>query len=301
MPRPSLLLLAALVAGCGSSVTADQACSDLSHALCTQLSQCAPPLITSVYGDVATCETRAKLNCVPSLMAPSTSATPDKLDHCATAVTTLSCNALFTRDTPAACKPDPGKLVNGSACGDDAQCTSAYCKKAAGQVCGVCGMRSPAGVACSVDDDCDFTLACAMSVCVAHGAVGATCDGGHPCATPNVCKGGVCATPAGAGQPCDPVVKDCDATQALYCNPTTRICAQATFAGAGQPCGLVNGGFVGCSGSGHCKLGAASLMGTCLAPAADGAACDSTNGPDCVSPAQCIGAVCKLPNPAGCM
>lgn len=296
-----LCLLFVLVAGgCGNSVSADKACSDAAHDLCAQLEACAAPLVTTVYGDVATCEARAKLNCTPSLMAPSTSETPDKLDLCATAITTLSCNALFTRDTPTACKPDPGKLANGAACGDDAQCLSTYCKKASAQVCGVCGMRGQAGAACTVDADCDFKLACAMMACAAYGGVGATCDAAHPCAAPNVCKAGSCAAPAGAGQTCDPVARDCDATQGLYCNPTTRVCAQATFAGAGQPCGLVNGAFVGCSGGGHCKLGA-TFMGSCVAPAADGAACDTTNGPDCLAPAQCVGAVCKLPNPASCL
>jgi hypothetical protein len=100
---------------------------------------------------------------------------------------------------------------------------------------------------------------------------------------------------------CDPVVKDCDAAKGLYCDPTTRVCALATFAAAGAPCGYVNGAFVGCAAAGHCKLATASLMGTCLAAAADGAACDITNGPECTSPAQCIGSVCKLPNPAACM
>jgi hypothetical protein len=162
-------------------------------------------------------------------------------------------------------------------------------------------MRGPAGAACTVDDDCDFTLACAMSVCVARSAFGASCDAGHPCAVPNLCSSGTCRPPHFLGQDCNPVANDCDATEGLYCDATTRVCVQATFAGAGQPCGLVGGGFVGCSGGGRCQIGAAAVMGTCLASAADGAACDSTNGPDCVSPAQCIGAVCKLPNPAGCL
>jgi hypothetical protein len=105
----------------------------------------------------------------------------------------------------------------------------------------------------------------------------------------------------GVGMTCDPVLKDCDTTQGLYCVTATKVCAQATFAGAGQPCGVVNGAYVGCAAGGHCKLGVGSLMGSCLAAAADGAACDSVAGPTCLAPAQCISSVCKLPNPAACM
>ena len=298
--RRLCLLLGLLAAGCGSSVSADKACTDLAASVCTQLNNCAAPLVTTLYGDVATCQARAKLGCLPSLMAPSTSATPDKLDKCATAVNAITCDALYTRNTPTACVPDPGKLANGAACGDDAQCTSTYCKKPANAVCGVCGARATAGGACSIDADCDFKLKCANMLCVAYGAVGASCDGGHPCAAPNVCRGGTCAVPAGAGQACTPSASggDCDQTKGLYCAPTSRVCAVATFVGAGQPCGFVNGGFVGCSGGGNCKL--AGVTGTCTAPAADGAACDATNGPDCMQPAECVNNVCKLPDPASC-
>jgi hypothetical protein len=97
------------------------------------------------------------------------------------------------------------------------------------------------------------------------------------------------------------VVKDCDNTQGLYCDPATRLCKLVTFASPGGSCGVVNGAFVACSGGGRCKTAGASLMGTCLAPAADGAACDTTAGPDCLPPAQCVGSVCKLPNAASCM
>ena len=298
------LLLAIAVAGCGSGVSADKACTDLAASLCTQIQNCAAPLISTGYGDVATCQARAKLGCMPTLMAPGTSATPDKLDKCATALSASTCDALYTRDPPTACLPDPGKLADGAACGDDAQCANKYCKKPANAVCGVCAAHATAGGACTVDTDCDVKLACGNNVCVAYGALGGTCDAGHPCAPPNVCKSGTCAMPAEAGQACTPSLSggDCDETKGLFCNPssvTAGVCAVATFAGPGQPCGLVNGGVVGCSGGARCvRTGA---MGTCLAPAADGAACDSTNGPDCVAPAECVGGVCKLPDPASCM
>jgi hypothetical protein len=296
------LLLVTLGAGCGG-VSADKACTDLALSLCTQIQSCAPALISLNYGDVATCQARAKIGCLPSLMAPSTSATPDKLDGCASALTSASCDALFVRDTPKACIPDPGKLANGTACGDDAQCVNAYCKKASGQVCGVCSMRAAAGGACTIADDCDYKLTCASSVCVTPGAVGAVCDGGHPCAAPNVCKGGTCAAPGEAGASCTPSAGggDCDLPKGLFCNPQSMVCAQLTFAAPGAACGFVGGNVVACSGGARCKTSTASpFSGTCLAPAADGAACDATNGPDCVAPAECVNGACKLPSPASC-
>jgi hypothetical protein len=299
--RP-LLILAILVAGCGNDVSPDKACADAAAALCAQLEMCGAPLITQQFGDVATCQTRSTITCPSTFMAPSTAATPSHLEKCAKAVPSLTCAQLYTRDTPAACAPEPGKLADGSACGDDAQCANAYCKKPAGQVCGVCSKRAAAGAACALDADCDYNLTCANSSCVAYAAAGATCDAGHPCARPNVCKAGVCAAPAQAGQACTPSTGggDCDLTAGLFCHPTMRTCVAVMWAGAGQPCGFVNNNVVACSGSGHCQVPNLMVMGTCVAPAADGAACDTTNGPDCLPPAECVGGVCKLPNPASC-
>jgi len=294
------ILLMLLVSGCGSSVSADQACTDAATALCTQLQNCEGPVVTIGYGDLATCQARAKLSCTPALMAPGTSQTPEHLDGCAKAAAAVSCGQLFSRDTPDACKPKSGTLADGRGCGDDPQCANSYCKKSANEVCGVCSARAAAGAACDGNDDCDYKLVCAMGLCVAPGAVGASCDDGHPCVTPNVCSASLCAAPVGAGMACDPVIKNCDGTQGLYCDPQTRLCKPAGFAEPGGSCGVVNGGYVACSGGGHCKLGVGSLMGTCLAPAADGAACDPTTGPDCLAPAQCVSSVCKLPNAASC-
>jgi hypothetical protein len=177
---------------------------------------------------------------------------------------------------------------------------STYCKKPPTDVCGVCSARAAAGAACDTDADCAYKLVCGAQVCVAPGAVGDSCDASHPCAVPTVCKASQCTAPMGAGMTCDPVIKDCDATQGLYCGTTTRVCALASFAAAGEPCGLVNGAYTACAGGGHCRLGAGTVMGTCLAPAADGAACDTTTGPNCMAPAQCVSSVCKLPNAASC-
>ena len=64
--------------------------------------------------------------------------------------------------------------------------------------------------------------------------------------------------------------------------------------------GIVNGGFAVCSGAGHCRVPTGTFSGMCIAPAADGAACDAANGPGCTSPATCTNGSCKLPDPANC-
>jgi len=47
--------------------------------------------------------------------APSTAATPQKLEDCANDAAGIMCTQLYTRDTPASCVPAMGKLADGSA------------------------------------------------------------------------------------------------------------------------------------------------------------------------------------------
>jgi hypothetical protein len=303
----------ALLAGPGcNSVTADQACTDLAKARCLQLQSCAPARVSSVYADLATCEAREKLSCMPSLGAPGTSATPDRYEKCASALGASACTSLFARNPPTECVPQPGKLADGAACGDDAQCASTYCEMLSAppsnNICGVCGPRALAGGACAGDVDCDFGLTCAngvgLGVCVSYGDVGATCDGAHPCSPPNACVSGACMAPVGASMMCDRIAQNCDPTQALYCNAQS-VCAVRTFAAAGEPCD----GFVQCAAGGWCAASGNTLRGICLATVADGAACNphQNNMPDCQQPARCLGidgamdGICTLPNPAACM
>ena len=95
----------------------------------------------------------------------------------------------------------------------------------------------------------------------------------------------------------------CDTLAGLYCSTgATPVCTALGLPKAGEPCGLVNGALAVCAGGGHCSLNIGTGMGTCEAAAADGAACDDTNGPTCLSPAVCgaTSKVCTLPNPANC-
>jgi hypothetical protein len=40
--------------------------------------------------------------------------------------------------------------------------------------------------------------------------------------------------------------------------------------------------------------------GSCVAAAADGAACNPTNFINCLAPATCTSGLCKLPDPSSC-
>src|SRR5262245_49690995 len=93
---------------CGDDVTADEACTSLAQGFCAKVDICLHPLVVTQYGDVATCVTRQKLNCVSGLKAPGNTATPAKAQSCGNAASALSCTDVFTHNTPKACVADPG-------------------------------------------------------------------------------------------------------------------------------------------------------------------------------------------------
>ena len=291
--RAALALL--LLAGCGNTgenaVSEEVACADLVKAVCGQLQACSDAAVKLYYGDQATCEARLTVTCKSSLHDPGTTLTTNRLDACAKKTMAATCTALANHVVPDECKAVPGTLANGSACGDDGQCQSAYCKKAAKAACGVCAARD---ATCVRDDDCDSGLVCANMACVARGAQGASCDAGHPCGYGLTCEGGACQTPPGAGMTCTASASggSCDQAQGYFCNPVSNVCQAFSFANAGEPCGLVNQGYAVCAANGRCT---SMLNGNCLAAAADGAACDDTNGPNCQSPSQCINSVWSVP------
>ena len=96
---------------------------------------------------------------------------------------------------------------------------------------------------------------------------------------------------------------ECDALHGVACNPVSMMCENISFAAANAACGLVNKQLVLCTGPGSlCNGGSTppSYTGSCLAYAADGAACDPTNGPLCDVGAVCAGGKCVVPDPAKC-
>jgi hypothetical protein len=260
------------------------------------LSECFSFLVQATWGDTATCAERSRLNCEAELSAPGVATTPAQIGACATAFAAQSCNELLGNSPPAGCDV-PGTHNDGEACAFDAQCKSTNCVKTA-PGCGTCGPQSAAGGACDAQDDCQSGLVCVNSVCATPVAAGAACTSSEQCGLTLSCKGGTCATPAGPGEACS-TSGDCDTLQALYCEPQSKVCAKIGFANAGEPCGVIDGKITSCSQS-TCEGQTPQQPGTCVAYAADGAACNVTSGPDCLAPAACDNGVCTLPSPNAC-
>jgi hypothetical protein len=292
------------IAAC-SSVSATQACSDLSAAICNKLSMCAPTLVTAGYGDVPTCTTRTSITCNSALALKDTTDTPDLAENCSKAYATLSCDDAFQNNPPPACKSTAvGKIANGSACGTAGECASNVCQINATTGCGTCIAAVAAGGACQATTDCNAGLVCSSAVCVAPAGSGDTCTTAAPivpCQVGLVCDGSQCQTPLVAGSACDPQKSLCDGSQGYWCTPHGTRCVAILFAGTGQPCGYdsTTGDLTACSAGGSCaNVDAKTLMGTCAAPAADGASCGGT-GPSCQAPATCLGVAADAGADAG--
>jgi len=299
----ALPLFAAVACSSSSSnddVSADQAATDASSALCEALQKCAPLLVQITYGDVDACKSRSKVGFQPALSANGTSLTASQLESCAQDLGGATCEKLVGHDLPASCQTKPGTLTDGAACGTDQQCQNRLCRKDATAACGTCSKLGAAGDACTANEECDYGLGCTSGVCSAFVTAGNPCDTNHACNPTLVCKSGTCGTPGEAGEACEPptsLASTCNLVEGLFCG-ANRICAQLQYAGPGEPCGLVDGRGVGCSGAGTCRT-TGGLSGTCQAPAADGSACSAT-GPSCTSPARCVGNVCKIDDPTAC-
>jgi hypothetical protein len=87
---------------------------------------------------------------------------------------------------------------------------------------------------------------------------------------------------------------NCDPTLGLAClgGAGAKTCTAIQYVGDGMPCGLLSASsFVGCSnGTCYTATGVATGadQGTCKANATDGAGCDTTVGPVCLTPARCV-------------
>jgi len=289
-----------------SSVSASQACDDLATAICNKLQECASPLLTAYYGDTTTCAKRAALSCNQSLALTNTSDTPSLAETCSQAYANLSCSDAFQNNPPKACQHGAGPLTAGSPCGTSGQCASNVCVTGTNG-CGTCGTAATAGAACKASSDCGAGLVCAADAsanlrCVAPAGSGQDCND-TPCQVGLQCTGASgakkCATPLAAGSACDPTVQPCDGAAGFYCNPLQKRCSPIKFAAAGAPCGYdtATGDLTSCS-QGFCSqpLG----QGTCIGDAADGAACDTTNGPGCLPPATCNNGTCTVTDPVTC-
>lgn len=287
-------------AGSGTATPSGDPQTDIANAIqiqCELLNRCLGPFLEITYGDVATCKARGVLEIKDPASYEGSTTTSVDIVNCANALKTADCSLLQGDEPPAACKIKAGTLADGKSCIKSLQCQSTHCKQI-GSDCGVCGQKSAAGEPCSNSQDCAEGLKCIQgaqeSVCGAPVVVGGKCTGGD-CIPGYACVNDICVLPeTKAGQPCSSGAQ-CDSFAGLLCHPLTKVCTAIKQAEAGASCGLLENDYVACKGGGKCKIPQGKTSGSCVAAAADGAACDPEQGIDCLEPAECTNGLCKLP------
>lgn len=323
--------------------TAATACAHVAQAQCQKRETCSLGSFSNdyLYGNETDCETRVTPSCVSALSAQGTAQSPTNLDNCVKLYPNYSCTDFRDNDPSGACVPPAGTHSNGAACGANAQCTSTFCHVAQYQTCGICADPPPAGTACDYNGDCGRDMDCAIptgatsGTCANYVALNGTClTGANPCQSGLACVGddetttppttGTCQTQANTvGAPCDrsrKTMANCDFQYGLTCVPTAAgssvgTCQPMTLVGPGATCGVLGSapitGEAECNAGGLCvKVNTTDATGTCLATAADGAACntDATVGPPCLSPAKCVptavgstAGTCVMPDATKCL
>lgn len=317
----AVIVVAGVVAGCGgSSVSVDKACTDIATATCNKRSTCSNGAsVVKVYGSMANCLARTKLTCVDALMAPGNANSPAHTELCATAWGGATCSDFLLGNEPAACIVD-GTLAAGAACEYGGQCASSYCTGEKEAQCGSCGAPPATGAdcttsACARGQTCFTDTTANTTTCVVEGTSGGSCGRSTPCGPGLSCVGatatvdGTCMTAAiSAGAACDNKSgPGCARDLGIYCNTASATCTTIQFAADGAACGVTAGGdLVDCqAGTCYGSVGT-TVMGVCKANAADGAACDTVNGPSCTTPARCVPAsgstagTCYLPGTVSC-
>jgi hypothetical protein len=307
-----------------TSIDTDQGCDDQATAICKKINDCTPFILQSEYGDQTTCAGQQKQACLALLQATGTSRTPSGASDCATALRAQSCSDFAASVPLPACAPTPGSLSGGTACIDDSQCTSAFCRvtSSSAGACGLCANNPAAqlGAACSGSTPCDVGLTCVAnegdggSICAGLGESGDPCSDTAPCASGFYCNqtsvvgdggftttAGSCTALGASGASCSSA--PCDPSQGVACDPSSHQCAAITLAPAGQEC---DNDLTQCAG-GTCRASpeAGPEAGPdepriCIPAATVGSGCDVLAGPDCMPPAQCTEHVCTIKQASSC-
>ena len=282
-----------------SGPTPEEACLRLATVRCQKYNECRPRWLQANLGDVDTCVTQyAATSCRNRLGIAGSSDTPATIEACTAALTSATCAQFLDNDLAvSACLPLPGALPTGAACGTPAQCQTTTCEFPAGAECGTCGPPLRAAEApCTSGNQCESNLQCFNGVCALPGGLGARCTNSFGCQYPLSCLVDRCAVSANAGESC--ATAPCNDRDGLICRNRNVVCEPWELAGPGEPCN--NADFRFCSGAGFCVTTGASTEGTCLAAAGLGAPCNNSVGPFCLPWAQCVGGVCKIPDPGMC-
>jgi len=313
LERLSFLTLAAFITLCSCGGTSvNQACTDFANARCSKRASCGMGNLSRAYGDVATCIAREKLSCTRGLNAPSTGNSPSATEACAIAWANVSCADFIVGNAPPACVYTGG-LAAGASCVFNGQCSTTYCVDQKVTTCGTCG---PAPTGSCATTNCARGMECINNVCVTPAMSGAPCDDNNPCQPGLSCvgakmnlmgncqpavatEGASCVPGATTGPGCDPV-------QGLYC-ASNKTCQPIAYVGDAMPCGLLSdGSFAACAANGTCIIPTGMKAGVCKGAAADGAACDTSAGPNCLQPARCVtggngtAGTCQVPDASKC-
>jgi hypothetical protein len=272
----------------GSMQTKAEACAAWADATVGALARCSPSFLQLLYGTREVALQRVKLLC-RYLELPGVNFPRRPVEPCVAALSTIRCDDYLDDRIPAACAA-VGDYRDGSRCIAGNQCASLFCE-ATGGACGSCRQLPGAGQGCLQNRFCATGLVCAPNVsCVVPGELEQNCDvDRQPCRGTLICSFDDTCQPRGhVGSFCVERA-DCDEAAGAFCNTNLTECVPYRL---GTSCGVSaqDGSITGCQATGFCQTG-----GTCLASAADGAACNDTTGPLCMPPATCAGGTCQLP------
>lgn len=293
--------------------TVDSACTAQAQNTCAKYQECAPFGYAASYSSMTQCVTRYKQLCLNYFGLPGSTRTTADVQRCAAGLATQTCMDYFdgTSAYQISCR-STGTLNDGTPCGASDQCKSQYCLINNGSTgCGVCSQYQKVGSTCQSAagvPGCEPGSVCMGSTgsqkCVAQSGLNGSCNttNGPSCKYPLACRGGICSQPKLLGDACDPTVGgDCDATKDVYCNSTSRKCEQLyRYVAIGGACGgTASPPYLICAASSRCSVTSGS--GTCMAPAADDAACaDPPSLPSCQAPSICRSGLCRFPMPSLC-
>jgi hypothetical protein len=292
------------------------ACAMLANARCSELMTCSAADLTKQFGAMAECVARESLACDDGLAAPDTGSNPASAIACGVALTAGTCTDFLSNNAPAACivaGPDTGT------CAFAGQCSTAFCSIGANSLCGLCQDEPVAGASCTANG-CGHILVCDgnNNLCAMPAEANQACNKTIPCDHGLACVGdtnqnnGSCEpTVATLGGACDQtrkVLPTCSGDAGLTCNANTNRCVAQPLAAAGAACGPINGVETDCTAGAQCVIPMSQSTGTCIAPAADGGACNTAaSGPGCLYPARCIptappatAGTCQLPGSQSC-
>jgi hypothetical protein len=262
---------------------------------CAHAAECSPTIQAMNFGNVAECVRQSTLNFSWLVSLPGSGFSAEQVHECADALAALSCGDYLSpvANLVGACSPAGTRSV-GQGCTDSSQCASGFCP-ASGFACSKCAPVPSEGAPCAGDSDCAAGMACSTAGACTQVALAGEACGARPCDSYHVCSGTCQALPETVGAVCgsNVGVPDCDESAGVTCDSATSgTCVPIVVLDAGQSCGLSTTAWRTCSTSGAC------ISGTCHAASAASQACDSTLGPYCEWPNQCVNELCVAPPPA---